>query len=65
MSASGKCGTYAGFRHHRRYKQPICQACRVADALYKQDRRMAPKRRQVLLEALAGFDGRTYRRGAA
>jgi hypothetical protein len=53
---TGKCGTYAGFMQHRRLQTPICLPCRAADALWKQDRRQAPRRRAVLLEALAGFD---------
>jgi hypothetical protein len=49
-------GPTAGYQHHRARGEKPCPACRRAAATYAQDRRLAPKRRQTLLEALAGFD---------
>ena len=58
-------GPTAGYQYHRAHGQDPCLSCRLSYDQYHRDRRLAPRRRQVLLEALAGFDGRTYRRGAA
>ena len=59
-------GPTAGYQYHRSLGQEPCLACRLAYDQYHVDRRQAPRRRQVLLEALAGFDKYpTGRRGAA
>jgi hypothetical protein len=34
---TGKCGTYAGFCQHYKYKIPVCEPCRKAGSAYKQE----------------------------
>ena len=47
------CGTYRGYMaHYRRDGKVTCFPCIVAMNLYHQDRRLAPKRRAVLAEAV-------------
>lgn len=55
-STNAKCGTHSGWIRHKRHNEPPCMRCRIARNQYLQDWRLAPQRRQVLLEALAGFD---------
>lgn len=59
---TGACGEYRGVARHRRRGEQLCLACYEAQTLYTMDRYHAPRRRAVLLEALAGFD--KYRRAA-
>ena len=59
------CGTMPGWRRHNTLGTEPCMPCLIARSNWDRDRKLAPIRRRVLLEALAGFDGRTYRRGAA
>jgi hypothetical protein len=40
-SSSEKCGTTAGYFHHRRHKTPMCGACRRAIADYRRENRKA------------------------
>jgi hypothetical protein len=53
-------GTAAGYRTHKKgrrgWPQEACWACQVAWAQFRLDYEHAARRRQVLLEALAGFD---------
>ena len=30
-----KCGTYAGWNHHKRYNEPVCTACKEAARQYQ------------------------------
>ena len=32
-----KCGTYAGYRAHQKYKVPACRECKDAQAAYSRD----------------------------
>lgn len=34
---ASKCGTYAGYRQHRRDQEPVCDPCRTAQAEYSRD----------------------------
>jgi hypothetical protein len=51
-----ECGTPAAYRRHLRRGERACWSCKRAHAQETNDAKLAPKRRRVLLEALAGFD---------
>ena len=56
-----------GYQHHRAVGEKPCPACRAAAAQYAQDRRLAPKRRQILDTEVALYEKRRgpRRAGAA
>lgn len=55
------CGTWAAAKRHRRKKEPVCQACRRAEADYQASRKAAREsklaKKVVVMEALEPKSG--------
>jgi hypothetical protein len=43
MDTSTNCGTHNGYIRHLRHREPTCDICRTAHAIYVRERRQATK----------------------
>lgn len=50
-----KCGTYAGWNHHKRYNEPVCTSCKEAARQYQKNWRTgnpeARRNNEIIIKA--------------